>query len=114
MKLAVYTWFAYQSSDRCTEVNDVTLLDSWVISAQGHFTKNTDLFPGKISNRLNGCPMKVVVREGGNYFTTEYFKRTLSNGRVVRSIRGLEIKLLMIVLHQMNVTFFSCPCTRCF
>ena len=38
MKLAVYTWFPYQSSDRCTEVNDITLQDSWVISAQGHFT----------------------------------------------------------------------------
>jgi len=53
MKLGAYTWFPYQSSDRCTEVNDITLLDSWVISAQGHFTKNTDLFPGKISNNLN-------------------------------------------------------------
>ena len=53
MKLGVYTWFPYQSLDRCTEVNDITLLDSWVISAQGHFTKKTDLFPRKISNNLN-------------------------------------------------------------
>ena len=43
-KLGVYTWFPYQSSDRCTAVNDITLLDSWVISAQGHFTMNTDFF----------------------------------------------------------------------
>ena len=48
MKLGVYTWFPYQSSNRCTEVNDITLLDSWVISAQGHFTKNTDFFPRNI------------------------------------------------------------------
>jgi hypothetical protein len=64
MKLGVYTWFPYQSANRCTEVNDITLLDRWVISAQGHFTKNTDLFPRKISNSLNGCPMKAVVRDG--------------------------------------------------
>jgi hypothetical protein len=64
MKLAVYTWFPYQSSDRCTEVNDITLLESWVISAQGHFTKNTDLFPGKISKSFNGCPMKAFVGTG--------------------------------------------------
>ena len=38
MKLGLYGWFPYQSSDCCTEVNDITLLDSWVISAQGHFT----------------------------------------------------------------------------
>jgi hypothetical protein len=49
MKLGVYTWFPYQSSDRCTEVNNITLLDSWAISAQGHFTKNTDLFPRNVS-----------------------------------------------------------------
>jgi hypothetical protein len=60
VKLGVYTWFPYQSSDRCTEVNDITLLDSWVISAQGHFTKNTDLFQRKITKNLNGCPMKAV------------------------------------------------------
>jgi hypothetical protein len=70
MKLGVYTWFPYQSSNRCTEVNDITLLDSWVISAQGHFNKNTDLFPRKISNNLNGCPMKAVVRDCRTFFNT--------------------------------------------
>jgi hypothetical protein len=44
IKLGVYTLFPYQSSDSCTDVRDITLLDSWVISAQGHFTRNTDLF----------------------------------------------------------------------
>jgi hypothetical protein len=60
MKLGVSTWFPYQSLDSCTEVSDIILLDSWVISAQGHFTKNTDLFPRKISNSVNGCPMILI------------------------------------------------------
>jgi len=51
MNLGVYTLFQYQSLNRCTEVN-FTLLDSWVISAQGPFTNYTDLFPGKISKKL--------------------------------------------------------------
>jgi hypothetical protein len=42
MNLGMYTWFSYQSSDRCTVVNYITLLDSWVISAQGHFTNDND------------------------------------------------------------------------
>jgi hypothetical protein len=63
-KLGVYTCFPYQSSDRCTEVNYITLLDSWITSAQGHFTKNTDLFPIKNRNTFSGCPMKAVVRDG--------------------------------------------------
>jgi len=58
MKLGVNTWSPYQSSDRSSEVNDINLKDSWVISAQGHLAKNADLFPRKISNSHNGCPMK--------------------------------------------------------
>ena len=79
MKLAVYTWFPYHSSDRCTEVNDITLLDSWVISAQGHFTKNTDLFPRKFSNSLIGCPTKAVVKDVIWDFTTKYVNHTDTN-----------------------------------
>jgi hypothetical protein len=105
MKLGVYTWFPYQSSDRCTEVNDITLLDSWIISAQGHFTKNTDLFPHKISNNFNGCPMKAIVSDGRNNFTTNYVNHTDSNGNVFMTIEGLEMDLLTIVLQQMNMTF---------
>jgi hypothetical protein len=74
IKLGVYTWFPYQTSDRCTAVNYITLLDSWVTSTQGHFTQKTDLFPVKITNNLNKCPMKVVVRNGRWHFTTVYVK----------------------------------------
>jgi len=109
MKLGVYTWFPYQSSDSCAEVNDITLLDSWVISAQGHFTNNTDLFPRKISNSFNGCPMKAVVRDSEWLLTTYYENYTNSNGSVVRFVQGLETDLLMIVLKQMNMTFVHVP-----
>jgi hypothetical protein len=109
MKLGVYTWFPYQSSDRCTEVNDITLLDSCVISAQGHFTKNTDLFPRKIINNLNGCPVKAVVRDGHWYFTTKYVHYKGSNGNDERYILGLEMDLLLVVLEQMNMTFEYVP-----
>ena len=114
MKLGVYTWFPYQSSDRCAEVNDITLLDSWVISAQGHFTKNTDLFPRKIGNNLNGCPMKAVARDGHWIFTAIYFNQTDSNGSFVKEVIGLEINLLRAVLQQLNMTFVHVPIPKGF
>ena len=86
MKLGMYTWFPYRSSDRCTEVNDITLLDSWVISAQVHFTKNTDLFPRKINNNLKGCPMKAVVRDTRGICTTYYENDTDSNAIAVTGV----------------------------
>jgi hypothetical protein len=109
MKLGVYTWFPYQSSDRCTDVSNITQLDSWVISTQGHFTKNTDLFPQKLSNNLHGCRMKAVVRDGGWYFTTEYVSYKDSNGKVWTNVEGVEMELLRIILKQMNMKFFHVP-----
>jgi hypothetical protein len=108
MKFDAYTWFPYQSPDRCTDVNDITQLDSWVISAQGHFTNNTDLFPRKISNSFNGCPMKAVVRESYSDFTTSgYYTRR--NPKVLGYVTGLEVDLLLIVLKQINMTFEYVP-----
>jgi len=111
VKLGVYTWFPYQSSNSCTEVNDITLLDSWVISAQGHFTKNTDLFPRKIRKRFNGCPMKAVVRDGRGFVATYYVKGKKSSGI---DVRGFEMDLLRIILKQMNMTFVHVPTPKGF
>jgi hypothetical protein len=114
IKLKVYTWFPYQSSDRCTEVKNITLLDSWFISAQGHFTKNTDLFSEKISKTLNGCSMTAVVRDAEWEFTTDFVNYTDSNGNVVTEIYGTESFLLKFVLEQMNMTIKYVPTPKGF
>jgi hypothetical protein len=106
MKFGVYTWFPYQSSDRCTEVNDFTLLDSWIISAQGYLRKNVDLFPIKIRCSFNGCPMKAVVRDGYGFIETYYLNENVSSEN---DIKGLEMNLLKIILKQMNMTFVHVP-----
>jgi len=102
MKSVVYNWFPYQRSDCCHEVNDITLQDIWVISAQGHFPKDTVLFPRKISNILNRCPMKAFVRDGQTYFTTLYLQCNDSYANVRTHIKFLEFDLLSVVLLQMN------------
>ena len=109
MKLGVYTWFPYQSSDRCTEVNDISLQDSWVISAQGHFAKSTDLFPRKISKSFNGYPMKAVVRDGYWKFTTNYVYYEDANGNVGKFMEGLEYDLLRFILKETNMTSVHVP-----
>ena len=111
IKLGVYTWFPYQSSDRCTEVNDITLLDSWLTSAHSQFTKKTDLFPIKIRNSFNGCPMKAVVRDGNASLTTSY---RIVNVSSESDIKGMEMDLLRIILKQMNMTFVYVPTPKGF
>jgi len=106
MKLWVYSLFPYQSSDLCTEENDIILLDSWVMSAQSHFTKNIDVFPIKIRNSFNRCPMKAVVRDGYRFVSTYYINDNISSES---NIKGLEMDLLRIILKHMNVTFVYVP-----
>jgi hypothetical protein len=81
-------------------VNDITLLDSWVIFAQGHFNKNTDVFARK---SIKSCPMKAVVRDGHWFLTTVYVKHNGSNGSIVRYRAGLEMDVIRVVLQQMNM-----------
>ena len=49
--------------------------------------------------------MKALVFDGQWDFTTEYEILAYSNGTVLTYITGLEMKILMIVLQQMNMTF---------
>jgi hypothetical protein len=102
MKFVASTWFPYQSSDRCTEVKLITLLDIWVISEQGHFTTNADLFPIKIRNSFNRCPMKAVLRDIYGFKEVDYLNDTVSSES---DNSGLEMKLLRIILKQMDMTF---------
>jgi hypothetical protein len=107
VQFRVYTWFLYHSSHCCIEVNDINLQDSWVISAQGHFTKNKHLSPIKISNCSNGCSMKTVVRVS---HWSLYALRNINkspNGNVVRKAEGKIVDLLSVVLQQINVTIFD-------
>jgi len=77
-----------------------------VISAQGHFTKNTDLLPIKIRNNFNRCPMKAVVRDGYGYVGTYYINEKVSSES---DITGFEMDVLRINLEHMNMTFVYVP-----
>jgi hypothetical protein len=90
-------------------VNYIVLLEGWVITALEHITKNTDLFPEKISKSFNGCPMQAVVRDCTWEFTTNYYNYTDSNTSVGWEIVGLEFQLFMIVLKEINMTFVHVP-----
>jgi hypothetical protein len=69
------------------------------------------LFPQKIGNSFNGCPLKAVVIDGHSNFTTEYVKKPGSSAGYVR---GLEAELLTFVLEQINMSFILIPTTKDF
>jgi hypothetical protein len=109
MKLGMYTWFPYPSSDRCTEVNDITQLDSWVISAQGHFTKKTDLFPRKVNKSFNRWPMKAGVRDEHWKCTVQYVKTHWFKWECCEVYRGLGDRFIKVCFATDEYDFFHVP-----
>jgi hypothetical protein len=58
-RLNLYTWFPFKLG-RCGEVQEVILLDEWVIEHNGRFSQNADLYPEKVPKFSWVVPLKWV------------------------------------------------------
>ena len=63
--LEAYIWYPYHPTGKCPHDKHVTLRDLWVwdVRGNGHFLHNACLFPPKIPNDLQGCPLTVSTFE---------------------------------------------------
>jgi len=100
-KLGLFTWFPFQSSRDCTRVTDVVLMDQW---ENGHFAKNADLFPQKITKNLNGCPLMASTMNWGNLVTPPFESTGEGNGPKVTYKEGLEVIVYRNILEAFNMT----------
>ncbi|PNF33537.1 hypothetical protein B7P43_G17413 [Cryptotermes secundus] len=106
--VGVYTWFPYRDSSNCYNTREVHLLDLWVMEGSGHFALNKCLFPNKIKNSLNNCPVVVSTTqrhpfvEGPDYINTDDSFETVYS-------RGWDINLLNIVKDAMNMSLRFLP-----
>lgn len=106
--IGVYTWFPYRDSSNCYNTRGVHLLDLWVMEGSGHFALNNCLFPNKIKNSLNNCPVVVSTTqrhpfvEGPDYINTDGSFETVYS-------RGWDISLLNIVKDAMNMSLRFLP-----
>ncbi|KDR14782.1 hypothetical protein L798_11575 [Zootermopsis nevadensis] len=100
--LKAYTWYPYENSDRCIEVDEVALLDTWV---RGHFIKDADLFPPKTGLDLHGCPLRILTQPTIFTVLDPCFTYVNRPGVYKISYRdGWEIRLLNIITRKMNMT----------
>jgi hypothetical protein len=103
----LYTWFPYQSEVKCADVEDVVLIDRWVLENKGRFLKQVPLFPTKIHRNFHGCPLKIsafdvpplVIRnnftEEGNTDSNKYY--------------GLEVDCCKFIAEALNMTTVFLP-----
>jgi len=100
-KLDLFTWFPFQSPSSCTHVTDVVLMDQW---ENGHFAKNADLFPQKITRNLTRCPLKASTMDWVNLVTPPFESTSEGNGPKVNYKEGLEVIVYRNILEAFNMT----------
>lgn len=103
MGFDVYTWFPYLSG-HCASVEEVLVLDRWIFTDNGHFSKQVSLFPHKIPKNLHACPLRVFALGSEPYV----FLNSKQNNDKYK-YRGLEIEYLLIISHIMNTTLVYLP-----
>jgi hypothetical protein len=105
---AVYTWFPFRDSTNCYNTRDVHLLDLWFMDGSDHFATSNSLFPNKIKNSLNKCPVVVSTTQRHPFVDDPEFININGSIETVYS-RGWDIVLLNIVRDAMNVSLRFLP-----
>lgn len=105
--LNLYTWFPYEASS-CAKPTQVVLMDQCLPDDNGQLSKNVPLFPNKIPNDLQGCPIRVSTSELIPYVisTNTYMD---SDGNTVYNYRGLEMEYFLLVAEVTNLTVVFLP-----
>jgi hypothetical protein len=107
--VGVYTWFPYRDRSNCHNTREVHLVYLWVMKGSDHFTRNSCLFPNKIKNGLNNCPIVVSTTQRHPYVDgPDGYIKTDGSTETVYS-KGWDISLLNILKDAMNVSLRFLP-----
>jgi hypothetical protein len=98
----LYTWFPYQSG-HCGAVEEITLVDQWIVTNNGGFLKHVPLFPNKVPANLQACPLRVCTAEDRPFIVHNIQNENSSE------FSGLEIEFLIIISQVMNMTLQYLP-----
>jgi hypothetical protein len=93
----LYTWHPYSSEGNCANVNNLNLIDKWLVKDKGEFIYNDNLFPPKFSGDLMGCTVKVSTR------VVPLIVDELP-GRINKKYCGLELNFLANILEKLNLS----------
>jgi glutamate receptor delta-2 subunit len=107
--VGVYTWFPYRDRSNCHNTREVHLVDLWVMEGSGHFALNNYLFPNKIKNSLNNCPLVVSTTQRYPFVGDPDFYTNADGSTEAVYSRGWDINLLNIVRDAMNVSLRFLP-----
>jgi hypothetical protein len=100
----IYTWFPYRDPNRCSIVDEVVLLDMWLMAGEGSFVRNSLLFPNKIIYNFHGCEIRVAAP-----LTPLKLSQKSRNSRNVKFNFSFEIQLINFITKTINLTTIFLP-----
>ena len=100
--LDAYVWYPYRSTGRCPHNKDVTVQGHWVLDVRkmGHFLHNTCLFPRKIPNDVQGCPLTVSTFEVPSFIMRKNTAHV--HAKNITYDKGLEIQIVSELARTTN------------
>ncbi|KAJ4446709.1 hypothetical protein ANN_13406 [Periplaneta americana] len=105
--LDLFTWFPYTSERNCDRVEEVVLINKWLISS-GRFFNDISIFSNKIPRNLKGCPLKVSTYEMPLHVILSSTSINEKN-ETVYEYTGFEILCLLYVSRALNFTIVYLP-----
>ncbi|PSN50195.1 Ionotropic receptor 613 [Blattella germanica] len=99
--LDIYSWFPYENN--CGEVDKMILLNQWLVTNGGQFSKDVSLFNYKLPKDFNKCVLKVLSFGPEPYVTLEQ-NYTESDGNQVLELDGLGVHLIHGFGQEFNFT----------
>lgn len=109
--IGIYTWFPYRDYRNCYNRKNPYLLDIWIMKGYGHLFLNNSLFPNKIKNSLNNCPIAVSTAKYHPFVGDPTYMITSGSIEVVYN-KGWDMRLLGIIKDVMNVSVHFLPPPR--
>jgi hypothetical protein len=103
----LYTWFPYQSEVKCADVEEVVLIDSWIVEDRGRFLNEAPLFPAKIRKNFHGCPLKISAIDLIPLVMKVNF--TDKDNNVRYEYYGLEGECCKFIMEALNLTPIFMP-----
>jgi hypothetical protein len=100
--LDLYSGFPYQIGN-CEKVQEITLVDQWVLENNGTFSENTNLYPSKIPNNFQQCVI-TAASIGFHPFVSLISAEKKEDGNTLYDVRGLAVEYFLLSTRKMNLT----------
>ncbi|PSN39088.1 Ionotropic receptor 674 [Blattella germanica] len=97
-----YTWHVFNKNGKCLKVNEVILINQWLMEDQGRFLNSNIIFQDKELKSFFGCPIRVITTSFEpliSLSTTELDE----NGITRFKLKGMEVGIFELITRKLNL-----------